>query len=190
MMSRHLLLPLLFTVGILFQPLHAVGSEGNLSKQSILKERVLENSGWKLIVNETFGFFLQVPISSRIDSRRVSGDSEYIRIQNYQPSDNTDLKPNTYWLEIFVFDHKAKQKIWGPCAGLILQPTIESQGTVKVYRGVPRDVSPDAGGHVRGMCAETADFDIYFQASENNKDTPILDNIYRSFHLPPEDERY
>jgi hypothetical protein len=164
----------------------AVAGEGKFHNElSILKESTVEKSNWKSIINETFGFSFQVPVSSRIDGHRISGESEIIRIQNFQPSDGSGLKPDTYWLEIFIFDHKAKRKVWEPCATLITSPTIEHKDGVKVYQGNPKNVSPDAGGNVRGFCAETDAFDIYMQAAEKNKDTPILNNIYGGFRFTP-----
>jgi hypothetical protein len=155
------------------------------SSEGLSVIREAENkSGWKLIKNETFGFSLQVPASSHVEGHRISGNAEYIRIQNYQPSDSSGLKADMYWLEIFIFDHQARRKIWEPCSALLLNVTTESRNGLKIYRGDPRDKSPDTGGYVRSLCAEAGAFDIYVQAVESSKETPTINKIYDGFQVP------
>jgi hypothetical protein len=187
MASFRFLFSVLLLIAVLLHPLHVhsadIAHDKSSDGRSELRETETNKTGWKLIKNETYGFSLRVPAAAHVKGQYVSNDSESIRIQNYQSSGSPDLRADAFWLEVFIFDHKAKRKIWEPCEALIPNSTTETKNGVKVLTGNPKNVSPDAGGYVQSLCAEVGPFDVYLQAAENKKDTPILKTIYGSFRI-------
>ncbi|MBI4963405.1 MAG: hypothetical protein HY913_09010 [Desulfomonile tiedjei] len=146
----------------------------------------ITKSGWKSIVNETFGFSFQVPASSRIERHISSGGRfEYIRFQNYEFDDSLEPfnQPGRYWLEIFVYDHATGQKMLEPCPRLIPNPTILSKDGATLYRGDCRVRGTEEGESDREfcLCAQMGKFEVWIQAAESNKHKAILDQISRSF---------
>lgn len=180
--SLQFLLALLVAGNALSCAQPSLAKEGEKGQHSIFSEIIDGKSDWKLLTNERYGFSLRVPASSRVNGHRVSDDSEYIRIQNYQSSDSYGLKTDAYWLEIFIFDHNFKKQIWKPCSEMVIQHSVKLRDGVKIYQGEPSNVSPDTGGYAWALCAVGGNFDIYIQAAEANKDTRLLKKIYASFN--------
>ena len=138
---------------------------------AVLRESAIPDSRWKLISIDAYRISLRVPSVSYIDQHRISGGYEYIRIQNYRFIDGSGLKPGMYWLEIFLFDHEAKRKIWDPCVKMVIQQTTSSIDGINIHRGYPRNISPDAGGYMRSLCAETVKFDIFIHGADGKRNT-------------------
>ncbi len=161
--------------------------DGNKSTSDHLAERFEITDidrNWKLFRHNVYKFSFTVPSTSRINSHRFSQDSERIRIQNFKAvNDNYSLNANNYFLEIYLFRHSTKQKIWLTCPKMFLHYKIDIRNDVKIYQGTPNNISPDAGGYVEGLCAETDKFDIYMRITEANKNLRIQKSIFKSFNL-------
>jgi hypothetical protein len=180
------LLATLLSLGLVLA--HASDTTITPKELSTLKEIALPESGWKSIVNETFGFSFQVPDSSKILEHKWDSvfSYEYMRIQNYEFDDSYRpfAVPDRYWLEIFVYDRKADNTAWKLCPRSIREPITETRQHVKVCRGDCR-VREDEGESDREqcLCAETNAIGIWIQASESNKRKSIQDRIYGSFRF-------
>jgi hypothetical protein len=185
------LLATLLSLGLVLA--HASDTTITPKKLSTFKEIALPESGWKSIVNETFGFSFQAPASSKIIRHNLDTvfSYEYMRIQNYEFDDSYRPfeKPDRYWLEIFVYDRKADTSAWKSCPQSIREPIMETSQHVKVYRGDCR-VREDEGESDREqcLCAETDTIGIWMQGAESNKRKSIQDRIYGSFRFIPKVE--
>lgn len=149
---------------------------------SILVETEDVGSGWKWIANQSFGFAIRVPTSSRITEQRVESGHEYVRTEGH-------IKSGKYLLEMFLVDQSQKKSWTDPCPGRILNFDLKSKNGLKIFTGDLEDESADSPGWWwRALCVESDLFSIWMQAAERNSDTPIVKKIFGSFRFIPREK--
>lgn len=177
------LLALIFCMFPIFASTSAQADERAATEKglSIFKQVPLQESNWKLIVNETLGFSFRIPASSEIDSHRQDVGFEYLGIAGHHL-----IKSDAYFLEIFLVPQAraTTQRGWEPCPGRLLKPSFTTRRQIGIYSGELEDESGDTPGWWwRGLCTDTRLLHIWMQGAEKHDTTPILKEIYGSFRF-------
>lgn len=131
------------------------------------------NSSWKTYKNSKYGFELQHPENSTVETSTNGGVNpyQYIRIQNYTDQDvmknNGRLVAGQYYLEISIYDHQLGQKNTETCPESLADPKKVDFGTgATAYRGNGLG-GGDSAPYIYAICATKPNVDYYIQASEN-----------------------
>lgn len=145
---------------------------------------------WHSYISKKYGFRFLYPPGGDVQ-KRDDINYKYIRVQNYdlralqQGSLNYEaaLKPNEFYLEIFIIDPALGHGRWDPCQKAIENPKRTRQGDIVVYSGRDEDLEGDPGGWRHVLCAELGKFDIWVQGTEGTRETPTVKAILNSFRF-------
>jgi hypothetical protein len=143
---------------------------------------------WKSYVSEKYGFQFLYPPGGSV-KKRDDINYKYIRVQNYDlwtlapglGPYGDDLKPNEFYLEVFIIDPALGHERWEPCEKAIKAPNTTRQGNIVVYTGTQDDPGGDPGGFREVLCAKLQGFDIWVQGTEGTQKKPTVKAILRSF---------
>jgi hypothetical protein len=133
---------------------------------------------WQTYRNERYGFHLSYPPDSQIHTRR-DRQYQYVRIQNYEPDHQGDLQTGEYYLEVFIFDHRAGHKLPGPCRELVSDARPVKAGKVNALRGLG-DHASDPGGTPFALCLQGVKVDVLVTATEEGELGPLANRILDS----------
>jgi hypothetical protein len=197
---RKRITPLVWSASVLavmvfFFSHYGQASESSTAKRapSVITETVDENTGWILVTNKTYGFSLRVPPLSHLESH-VERSHERTRVQNFSDEggccEGRNLKPNNYWMEIFIYDPKPTPVTWKMFRERFIHKDIQIKNGFKIFSGALRDEFGDTGGWPRGLGVQAPAFEIHIQGSERDENNPILKRIYSTFRFISEMEHH
>lgn len=142
----------------------------------------VRNPGWEIYRNEKYSFQFEYTPEGNIESERDSDTHTYIRIQNYQASDDEPgLGAGEYYLEVLIYDKSLNQKAYFSTCNEVVSNYKLLSGNI--YRGESKDAGGDTGGVVKAMCVQKEDWAILFRGTENHPKTPIIESIFDTFQL-------
>lgn len=133
---------------------------------------------WQTYRNERYAFHLSYPPDSQIQTRR-DRHYQYVRIQNYEPDHHGELQTGEYYLEVFIFDHRAGHKLPHPCRELVPDARPVKAGKVNALRGVGDHVS-DPGGTPYTLCLQSVKVDVLVTATEEGERGQLANRILDS----------
>jgi len=135
---------------------------------------------WQTYKNERYAFKLSYPPDSQMHTRR-DRSFQYVRIQNYPDGEEraAGLQPGEYFLEVFIFDHRAGHRIWSPCREWLREPRAVKAGKVNALRGVPQSTD-DAGGNAFALCLQGVKVDVVVKATEADPQGALASRILDS----------
>jgi hypothetical protein len=157
-----------------------------------LKKAPAPQSKWKTYVNEKYGFEFRYPAGSKVKTRDDTG-YKYIRVQNYklwtlQPGlgpFGADLRPQEFFLEIFITDPALGHRREGSCAERLKDdsPKVTRRDKIVVYTGRDDEPPGDAGGYCRLLCTTVGKVQILVRGTEGSIKAPKVTAILKSFKL-------
>jgi hypothetical protein len=137
---------------------------------------------WQSYVSKKYGFRFLYPPGSTVEERDDT-NYKYVRVQNYECSDEKGLKPTEFYLEVFIFDPSLGHQEWEPCEKAIKNPKRSRQGNVVIYTGSEDDPPGDPGGFREVLCAQLLGLQILVDGTEGTQETPIVKAILKSFEF-------
>jgi len=133
---------------------------------------------WQTYRNERYAFRLSYPPDSQIHTRRER-QYQYVRIQNYEADHQGELQTGAYFLEVFIFDHRAGHKLPGPCRELMSDARPVKAGKVNALRGLG-DHASDPGGTPFALCLQGMKVDVLVTATEEDQLGQLANRILDS----------